>query len=121
MRRVIVGSKSEGARAKRQAVRDEVAERLQEAGVPIGGFGESLRSQMSPATQRQIAEAEAVEAYEMAKEERKRAARAQAWQERSEEAARQIAVAEAVAAGEDASPRALRGERLGHEPANSSR
>jgi hypothetical protein len=110
------GFKSEGARATRQTVRDEMAERLEGAGIRIGGFGDSLRAQMSPATQRRIAEAEAAEAYEAAKQERERAVRAQAWQERSEELARRTAVDEALAAGEDASPRALRGERLGHEP-----
>jgi hypothetical protein len=114
MRRVVAGFKSEGERQRRAASRAETVETLAARGVSLGGFGDSLRSQMSPATQARIAEAEAVEAYEAAKAERERSVRAQAWQERQEEAARQSAIREALEAGEDASPRALRGERLGH-------
>ncbi|HEX6758640.1 MAG TPA: hypothetical protein VF086_09570 [Propionibacteriaceae bacterium] len=118
MRRVVAGSKSEGERLRRQSVRQEMVETLEAVGISTGGFagGGSIRDRMSPGLQARLADAEAEEAFQAAKEERARSLRAEQWQERSEEAARRIAIGEAMAAGEDAGPRALRGERLGHQP-----
>jgi hypothetical protein len=115
MRRVIVGSKSEGARATRQAVRDEVAERLQEVGVPIGGFtgdATSVRSTMSDGLRRQVAQLEEREAREQAKWERER----QAEVDRFAESANRHAIAMALEAGEEFHPRMLAGQGLGHTP-----
>jgi hypothetical protein len=75
-----------------------------------GGFGGSLRSQMSEQLQRRIAEQEAAEAREAAQEERARAQRAEVHQEN----AIQAAISQALENGEDFHPRMLRGERLGH-------
>jgi hypothetical protein len=116
MRRVVAGSKSEGERQRRQSVRQELVEVVEGVGISTGGFAGagSVSDRMSPGLRGAIAQAEAVEAYEAAQEQRRHSARVAQFQERSEEAARQIAIQEALAAGEDASPRALRGERLGH-------
>jgi hypothetical protein len=113
MRRVIPGSKSEGARATRQAVRDEVAERLQDVGVPIGGFAgdvTSVRSTMSDGLRRQVAQNEEREAREQAKLERERQARVDAFAE----SANRHAIAMALEAGEEFHPRMLAGQGLGH-------
>jgi hypothetical protein len=116
MRRVIPGFKSETERDRRRVVREERVEALEASGVPTGGFGDSIYDRMSPGLRRAIAESEAEEAYQAARAERERAYRAEQWAQRSEDAARQDAIREAIEAGEDASPRALRGEQLGHEP-----
>jgi hypothetical protein len=88
---------------------------LQAQGVRLGGFGESsVRSQMSPRLQRQIAESEEREARESARLERERPSRVGAWRERS----LQAAITQALELGEELNnPRALRGEPLGHTPA----
>jgi hypothetical protein len=75
-----------------------------------GGFGGSLRSQMSDQLQRKIAAEEAAEAREAAQEERARAQRVEALQEN----AIQAAIAMAIENGEEFHPRMLRGERIGH-------
>ena len=74
-----------------------------------GGFGGSLRSQMSPALQRRIAEEEAAEAREQAQLERERAQRAEDFQARNIQAG----IVQALEAGQEYSPRMLRGETLG--------
>jgi hypothetical protein len=117
MRRVVAGFKSAGERDRRKAAHQETVETLEAAGVPTGGFGDSVYARMSPGLRGAIAEAAAEEAYKAAKAERERRHQAEQWQARSEEAARHIAIREALEAGEDASPRALRGEALGHTPA----
>jgi hypothetical protein len=74
-----------------------------------GGFNGSLRSQMSPQLQRQIAQQEQIEAREAAQEERARTERAEVLQENAIRAA----ISQAVEQGQDFHPRMLRGERLG--------
>jgi hypothetical protein len=79
----------------------------------MDGFGDSVRSLMSPGLQARIAEQEEAEAREAAKEARERAVRAEAWRERS----LQAAIAQAVADGENVNPRlAMQGRGIGHTP-----
>jgi hypothetical protein len=80
-----------------------------------GGFGGSLRSQMSPQLQRRLAEAEAAEAKEAAQEERARAQRVEDLRERSVQAA----VAQALENGAEFSPRMLRGQGYGRTRAEA--
>jgi hypothetical protein len=68
---------------------------------------------MSPRLQRQIAEAEAAEARDQAKAERQRAERA----ETLRESANQAAIAQALQEGEEFHSRMLRGQGVGHQPA----
>jgi hypothetical protein len=75
-----------------------------------GGFGGSLRSQMSPVLRRRLAEEEDREARQVREEERARAQRAEAFKESSI----QGAIHQALENGEAFSPRWLRGEKLGH-------
>jgi hypothetical protein len=113
MRRVIPGSKSERARSVRQTVRDEVAERLQEVGIPIGGFTgdpSSVRSTMSDGLRRQIALNEEREARAQAELEHERQVRV----ERFADSASRHAIAMALEAGEEFHPRMLAGQGLGH-------
>jgi hypothetical protein len=74
-----------------------------------GGFGGSLRSQMSPQVQRRIAEQEAAEAREAAQEERARAQRREDFETRNVQAA----IAMAIENGQEWSPRMLRGQGYG--------
>jgi hypothetical protein len=74
-----------------------------------GGFGGVLRSQMSPQLQRRLAEAEAAEAKEAAQEERARAQRREDFEARNAQAA----IAQAIEAGQEFSPRMLRGQGYG--------
>jgi hypothetical protein len=74
-----------------------------------GGFGGSLRSQMSPQLQRRIAEQEAAEAREAAQEERARAQRREDFEARNVQAA----ISQALETGEEFSPRMLRGQGYG--------
>jgi len=111
-----VGFRSEGARAERQAVRQETVERLEGAGFRTGGFTgdpSSVRSGMSDGLRRQIAQNEEREARAQAKIESKRAERVAAFAE----SANQHAIAMALEAGEQFNPRMLHGEGLGHTPA----
>jgi hypothetical protein len=74
-----------------------------------GGFGVSLRSQMSEGLQRRIAAEEAAEQRQMAAEQRERTQRAEAWQQNAITAA----IQDALARGEEFSPKMLAGRGLG--------
>jgi hypothetical protein len=74
-----------------------------------GGFGGSLRSQMSPQLQRQIALQEQAEAKEAREEERARAQRIEDLEARNVQAA----IAMAIENGQEFSPRMLRGQGYG--------
>jgi hypothetical protein len=116
MRRVVAGSKSEGARERRQTAHTEVVERLDGVGIRTGGFTgsqSSVRSAMSDGARRQVAELEEREAREQARAERERAAQVAMF----EEGALALAVVNALDEGEAFSPRMLRGELVGHTPA----
>ena len=118
MRRVIPGSKSEGERLRHRTSHQETVETLQAAGFRTGGFagaGSSVRSQMSPDLLRRVEEAEALEDQKAAREQAVRAEAARSWQENQ----LQSAVTAALVAGEASNPRKLRGETLGHSPAEA--
>jgi hypothetical protein len=113
MRRVVAGSKSEGARERRQTAHTEVVERLDGVGIRTGGFTgsqSSVRSAMSDGMRRQVAELEEREARAHARLEAERAAEVAAF----EESALSAAVLMALEEGEAFSPRMLRGEQVGH-------
>src|SRR5215216_7006884 len=75
----------------------------------VGGFNNSLRSQMSPQLQRQIALQEQVEAKEAREEERLRAQRREDLEARNVQAA----VAQALENGAEFSPKMLHGQGYG--------
>jgi hypothetical protein len=81
----------------------------------VGGFNNSLRSQMSPQLQRRIAEQEAAEAREAKAEERARAERREDLEARNIQAA----IAQAIENGEEWSPRMLRGQGYGRTRAEA--
>jgi hypothetical protein len=80
----------------------------------VGGFDGSVRAGMSPGTLRLVAQLEAAEAARDRDVAAQRMVRAEQWQE----SALAGAIAMAIERGEDMSnPRRLRGEGLGHTPA----
>jgi colicin import membrane protein len=78
-----------------------------------GGFGGSIRSRMSEDLQIRLEAVEAQDQMDAAKAEKDRKRRVEQFQER----AQQAAIAAALEAGQAFHPRMLRGEGVGHTPA----